>query len=55
MWASYPAEMKAKVDANLASTELTPAANTESFVFSIINPNSVYEDTMITVNMPTEK
>jgi hypothetical protein len=39
-----------KVDANLASSELTPAANTESFLFSIIN-----EDTVITVNVATEK
>jgi hypothetical protein len=31
--ASYAAEKKSKVDANLASTELTAAANTESFLF----------------------
>jgi len=48
-WASY-AEKKSKVDANLASTELTPAANTESFLFSIIK-----EDTVITVNVATGK
>ena len=48
-WASY-AEKKSKVDANLASTELTPAANTESFLFSIIK-----EDTVITVDVATEK
>ena len=53
-WASY-AEKKSKVDANLASTELTPAANTESFLFSIMKPNSVHEDTVITVNVATEK
>jgi hypothetical protein len=50
MWASYAAENKSKVDANLASTELTPAANTESFLFSIIK-----ENTVITVNVATEK
>jgi len=35
-WASYAAEKKSKVVVNLASTELTPAANTQSFLFSII-------------------
>jgi len=40
-WASY-AEKKSKVDVNLASTELTTAANTESFLFLIIKPNSVH-------------
>jgi len=53
-WASY-AEKKSKVDANLASTEWTPAANTESFLFSIMKPNSVHQDTVITVNVATEK
>jgi len=48
--ASYVAEKKSKVDANLASTELTPAANTKSFLFSIIQ-----EDMVITVNVATEK
>ena len=53
-WATYAAEQKSTVDANLASTEFAPAANTESFLFSIIKPNSVYEDTLITVNVATE-
>jgi len=52
-WASY-AENKSKVDANLASTELTPAANTESVLFAIMKPNSVHEHTLITVNVATE-
>jgi len=54
-WASYAAEKMSKVDADLASTELTPAPNTESFLFSIMKPNSVHEDTVITVNVATEK
>jgi len=54
-WASYAAEKKSKVNANLASTEWTPAANTESFLFSIMNPNSVHEGTVITVNVATKK
>jgi len=53
-WAAY-AEKKSKVDANLASTELTPAANAESCLFSIMKPNSFHEDTVITVNVATEK
>ena len=48
-WASY-AEKKSKVDANLASTELTPASYTESFIFSIIK-----QDTLMTVNLAAEK
>jgi hypothetical protein len=43
-----------KIDTVLASTELTPAANTESFLCSIIQSNSVIEDTVITVNVATE-
>jgi len=54
MWASY-AEMKSKVDPNFASTELTPAANTESFLFSIRKPNPVHEDTVIMLNVASEK
>jgi len=52
--ASY-AEKKSKVDANLSSTELTPAANTESYLFSIMKPNLVHEDMVITINVATEK
>ena len=55
MWVSYAAENKSKVDANLTSTEWTLAANAETFLFSIIKPNSVHEDTVITVNVATEK
>jgi hypothetical protein len=54
-WASYAAEKKSKVDANLSSTELTLAANTESFLFLIIKPNSVRNDMVITVNVATGK
>jgi len=53
-WASY-AEKKSTVDANLASTELTPAENTESCLFLIMSPNSVHQAMVITVNVATEK
>jgi len=53
--ALYAAEKKSKVDANLASTELTPAANTEIFPLAIIRPNSVHEDMVITVNVAIKK
>jgi hypothetical protein len=49
-WASYAAEMKEKVDANLALTELPLAANNELFLVSLIK-----EDTVITVNVAAEK
>jgi len=54
-WALYNAKKKSKVDVNLASTELTPAANTESCLFLIMKPNSFHEETVITVNVATEK
>jgi hypothetical protein len=39
----------------LAATELAPVANTESLLFSIKKPNSVHQDTVIKVNVATEK
>jgi len=53
--ASYAAKKKSKVDGNLVSTELTLAANTESFLVSIMKPNSVHEDTVIMVNVAKQK
>jgi len=54
-WASDAAEKKSKVDAIFVSTASTPAANSESFVFSIIEQDSVHEDMVIMVNVATLK
>jgi len=59
MWASYE---KSKIDANLASTASTSAAESESFLFSVIHSNPVLvvysdhvsdctSDSVITVNV----
>jgi len=46
---------KSKSGVNVASTASTPAAESESFLFSITKPNTGSEDSVIIENVPAEK